>query len=263
MGTHTSSAHGGEELCDRKASGRKRWRGAFVTGTDTGVGKTVITAAIAAALRGEGRNVGVWKPVQSGALLGRGITDAERLLRGTGLAERPEQIAPFTFAPPLAPALAAEQAGAALTMAGLLAAGEPLSERYDALLIEGAGGAAVPLTSDALVADLIAELGVPALIVARCGLGTINHTLLTAALLRQRGIPVAGVVMNEADPATSRNDPSTAANAELIERYGGLRVLGRFPWLSGEVTRERLVRAVEQHIDISPVRQMLDNARSQ
>ncbi|WP_010497325.1 dethiobiotin synthase [Paenibacillus elgii] len=253
-GSHVSSMHGSE-----KPASRKRWRGIFVTGTDTGVGKTVITAAIAAALRSEGRNIGVWKPVQSGGLLGEGITDAERLLRGTGIPERPEQVAPFTFAAPLAPALAAKQAGVDLTMAGLLAAGEPLVERYDALLIEGAGGAAVPLTSDALVADFIAELGVPALIVARCGLGTINHTLLTAALLRQRGIPVAGVVMNEVDHATSRNDPSTAANAELIERYGSLRVLGRFPWVRGEATMERLVRAVKQHIDISPVREILEN----
>ncbi|GLI08562.1 ATP-dependent dethiobiotin synthetase BioD [Paenibacillus tyrfis] len=253
-GAHVSSAHG-----DEKLPGRKRWRGLFVTGTDTDVGKTVMTAAIAAALRSEGRNVGVWKPVQSGGLLGKGITDAERLLRGTGIVERPEQVAPFTFAAPLAPALAAMQAGVSLTMAGLLAAGEPLAERYDALLIEGAGGAAVPLTSDALVVDLIAELGVPALIVARCGLGTVNHTLLTAGLLRQWGIPVAGVVMNEVDHATSRNDPSTAANAELIERYGGLRVLGRFPWVSGEATMERLVQAVKQHIDISPVRQLLEN----
>ncbi|GMX67002.1 dethiobiotin synthase [Paenibacillus elgii] len=253
-GAHVSSAHSGEKL-----PGQKRWRGLFVTGTDTGVGKTVMTAAIAAALRSEGQNVGVWKPVQSGGLLGKGITDAERLLRGTGIVERPEQVAPFTFAAPLAPALAAMQAGVSLTMAGLLAAGEPLAERYDALLIEGAGGAAAPLTSDALVADLIAELGVPALIVARCGLGTVNHTLLTAGLLRQRGIPVAGVVMNEVDHATSRNDPSTAANAELIERYGALRVLGRFPWVSGEATMERLVQAVKQHIDISPVRQLLEN----
>ncbi|WP_082420755.1 dethiobiotin synthase [Paenibacillus sp. A3] len=256
-GARIASACGSEKL-----EGRKRWRGIFVTGTDTGVGKTVITAAIAAALRSEGRNVGVWKPVQSGGLIGKGVTDAERLLRGTDIADRPEQVAPFTFAAPLAPALAAMQAGVSLTMAGLLAAGEPLAERYDALLIEGAGGAAVPLTSDALVADLIAELGVPALIVAHCGLGTVNHTLLTAALLRQRGIPVAGVVMNEVDPVASRNDPSTAANAELIERYGCLRVLGRFPWISGEATMERLVRAVKQHIDISPVRQVLGNERN-
>ncbi|MBU7314704.1 dethiobiotin synthase [Paenibacillus oleatilyticus] len=254
-GAHVSSSHSGEKL-----PGRKCWRGIFVTGTDTGVGKTVITAAIAAALRSEGQNVGVWKPVQSGGLLGKGITDAERLLRGTDISDHPEQVAPFTFAAPLAPALAAVHAGVNLTMAGLLAAGEPLAERYDALLIEGAGGAAVPLTSDALVADLIAELGVPALIVARCGLGTVNHTLLTAAVLRQRGIPVAGVVMNEVDHAISRNDPSTAWNAELIERYGSLRVLGRFPWVSGEATMERLVQAVKQHIDISPVRQIVENA---
>lgn len=236
----------------------QRWSGLFVTGTDTGVGKTVVTAALAAALRSEGRNVGVWKPVQSGALLGEGITDAERLLRGTGIEEPPEAVAPYTFEAPLAPALAAKQAGAAMTLDGLLAAGEPLAKRYDALLIEGAGGVAVPLTDTELVADLIAKLNVPALIVARPGLGTINHTLLTAALLRQRSIPIAGVVMNACDPAAGHSDPSIATNAELIERYGDLKVLGRFPWLDAEAHPERLVRAVRQTIDLTPVKQALD-----
>ena len=121
-------------------------RGLFVTGTDTGVGKTVLTAALAASFRAEKLNVGVWKPVQSGALLGNGITDAERLLQGSGIDERPEAVAPFTFEAPLTPLLAAKQAGVTLTMKALISAGEPLNKRYDALLIEGAGGTAVPLT---------------------------------------------------------------------------------------------------------------------
>lgn len=232
-----------------------RVRGLFVTGTDTGVGKTVVTAAIAAALRAGGMNIGVWKPVQSGAPLGSGVTDAERLLRGAGIDERPETVAPFTFDAPLAPALAAQAAGVKLTLEALAAAGEPLARRYESLLIEGAGGVAVPLTGDALVVDWIAALGTPALIVARAGLGTINHTLLTASLLRQRGIPIAGVVLNDgADDLALDHDPSVGANAELIERYGGLRVLGRFPRVSDEPEAEELAGIAGRAIDLTPIK---------
>ena len=115
-------------------------------------------------------------------LLAAELTDAERLLKSTGINERPEAVAPFTFEAPLTPMLAAKQAGVTLTLNELIAAGLPLTKRYEALLIEGAGGVAVPLTEDALMVDLISELGIPALIVARSGLGTINHTLLTAII---------------------------------------------------------------------------------
>ncbi len=169
--------------------------------------------------------------MQSGALLGSGITDAERLLQGSGIDERPEAVAPFTFEAPLTPLLAAKQAGVTLTMKELIAAGEPLIKRYDALLIEGAGGVAVPLTDDALVVDLISELRIPALIVARSGLGTINHTLLTVSFLRQHGIPIVGVIMNDGELTEPHDDPSVDTNAELIERYSGIKVLGRFPRL--------------------------------
>lgn len=231
-------------------------RGLFVTGTDTGVGKTVLTAALAASLRAEKLNIGVWKPVQSGALLGTGITDAERLLEGSGINELPGAVAPFTFEAPLTPLLAAKQAGVTLTMEALIAAGEPLIERYDALLIEGAGGAAVPLTDNALVVDLITELRIPALIVARSGLGTINHTLLTVSFLQQRAIPIVGVIMNDGESAETYEDSSVCANAELIERFSGIKVLGRFPRLSSEVNTETLIKAVRDNIQLTPLKQV-------
>lgn len=233
-------------------------RGLFVTGTDTGVGKTVLTAALAASFRAEKLNVGVWKPVQSGALLGNGITDAERLLQGSGIDERPEAVAPFTFEAPLTPLLAAKKAGVTLTMKALLSAGEPLIERYDALLIEGAGGTAVPLTDHALVVDLISELGVPALVVARSGLGTINHTLLTISFLQQRGIPIIGVIMNDGELTEAYDDPSVYTNAELIERFSSIKVLGRFPRLPSEANTEMLVHAVRENIQLTPVREAFE-----
>jgi dethiobiotin synthetase len=231
-------------------------RGLFVTGTDTGVGKTIVTAAITAMLRAEGLNVGVWKPIQSGAPLGRGVTDAERLLQSTGIDERPEAVAPFTFEAPLTPMLAAKQAGVTLTLKELIAAGVPLTKRYEALLIEGAGGVAVPLTEDALVVDLIAELRIPALIVARSCLGTINHTLLTASFLRHHTVPIVGVIMNDGELTEPHDDPSVATNAELIEQYSGLKVLGRFPRLHTEANSETLIHTVRKTIQFVPIRQV-------
>lgn len=236
----------------------RRIRGIFITGTDTNVGKTVVTAAIAAALRAEGRNVGVWKPVQSGALPGDGAADAERLLHWTGIRERADAVSPYTFEAPLTPLLAAQKAGARLTLQELIEAGEPLARRYESIVIEGAGGVAVPLTEDALVADLIAKLRTPALIVARSGLGTINHTLLTASYLRRLKIPIIGVILNDGECGAEDNDPSVGSNAELIERYGGIQVLGRFPRLPGGIDKESLENAVRQKIRIAPIREALD-----
>ncbi|SDT27033.1 dethiobiotin synthetase [Paenibacillaceae bacterium GAS479] len=237
----------------------RKIRGLFVTGTDTGVGKTVVTAAITAMLRAEGMNLGVWKPVQSGALIGSGTTDAERLLKSTGINESLEAVAPFTYEAPLAPMLAARQAGATLKLEDVIAAGLPLAARYEALIVEGAGGVAVPLTENALVADLIAELSMPALIVARSGLGTVNHTLLTVSYLRQRGIPIVGVVLNDGESAESElnDDPSVAANAQLIEQYGGIGVLGRFPRVHAEATAEMLNQTARRTLSLTPIREAL------
>jgi len=232
-------------------------RGIFVTGTDTDVGKTVVTAAITAMLRAEGLNAGVWKPIQSGARLGSGLTDAERLLKSTEINERPEAVAPFTFEAPLTPMLAAKQAGVTLTLKDLIDAGVPLTKRYEALIIEGAGGVAAPLTDNALIADLISELRIPALIVAHSRLGTINHTLLTASFLQQRGIPIIGVILNDGELIESDEDPSVSSNARLIEQYSGLKVLGRFPNLQGEATSNVLIHTVRNTIQFAPIREAL------
>ncbi|MFC0331389.1 dethiobiotin synthase [Paenibacillus sepulcri] len=232
-------------------------RGLFVTGTDTGVGKTVVTAAIAAALRAEGRNVGVWKPVQSGSTFGSGRTDAQQLLKSTGIDELPEAVAPFSFAAPLTPLLAAREAGVTLTLEKLIASGGPLAKRYDALLVEGAGGVAVPLAEDALVADLMAELRLPALIVARSGLGTINHTLLTVSYLKLRLISIVGIILNDGESAETHDDPSLSTNAELIEHYSRIPVLGRLPRIHAPEDTNTLVHTVRQHIQFALVKEAL------
>ncbi|NIK71917.1 dethiobiotin synthase [Paenibacillus sp. BK720] len=237
-----------------KAIAKRALSGLFVTGTDTGVGKTIVTAAIAATLRAEGLNVGVWKPVQSGERIGSGMTDAERLLRLAGIEERPEVVAPYSFEAPLTPMLAARQSGVTLTLRELIAAGEPLFHRYQALIVEGAGGAAVPLTEDSFVADFIAQLRIPALIVARSGLGTINHTLLTVSYLQQLGIHIIGVIMNDIENTEMINDPSIETNAVLIERYSGLKVLGKLPRLHHAVKPEALIPIFQESVELAPIR---------
>ena len=232
-------------------------RGLFVTGTDTDVGKTIVTGALAAAIRAEDLNVGVWKPMQSGALLGSGETDAERLLQYSGIHERAEDVASFTFQASLTPMLAAKQDGVDITLQEIITAGQPLIHRYESVLIEGAGGVAVPLTEDSLVVDLISELRIPALIVARSGLGTINHTLLTVSYLQQHGVPIIGFILNDGDSNEMYNDSSAATNAELIERYCGISFLGRFPRLTGEINTELLIQVIREKIQLTPIRQAI------
>lgn len=232
-------------------------RGLFVTGTDTGVGKTIVTGALVAALRAEKRNIGVWKPVQSGGLLGSGETDAERLLQYTGIHERAEDVATFTFKAPLTPMLAAKQEGVAITLQEIISAGQPLTNRYEWVLIEGAGGVAVPLTEDSLVVDLISKLRTPALIVARTGLGTINHTLLTVSYLQQHGVPIVGFILNDGESDEIYNDSSIATNADLIERYCGISFLGRIPRLMDEINTELLIHVIREKIHLTPIRQAI------
>ncbi len=178
----------------------------FVTGTDTGVGKTVLCAMLLAARGGR-----YWKPVQSGA---REDSDSLAVARLSG--RGPGCLLPeaYRLAAPLSPHEAARLEGVRIDPARLgippLPAGEPL-------VVEGAGGALVPLAPGLLMTDLMAALGLPVLVAARSGLGTINHTLLTLEALRARGLDVAGVVLC---------GPLNPANRRAIEEYGRVRVAG-------------------------------------
>lgn len=191
-------------------------RGFFVTATDTGVGKTFITTALAAALRARDRDVAVFKPVQSGAAADDPSGDAALL--GADCV--------YAFAAPLAPLVAARAEGRTIELEPILARARELAREHELLLVEGAGGLLVPLAEDLDLADLAVALGLPLVIVARAGLGTVNHTLLTIEAARARGLELAGVVLN------GRSDESTAENAALIEAGSGVRVAARVPWLA-------------------------------
>lgn len=173
-------------------------RGIFVTGTDTGVGKTIVAATLARLLRMNGVNVGVMKPVTSGCREedGRLVSDDALLLCQAAGCDVSDDVAPYCLREALAPAEAARIDGVRIDFAVLKAAFERLAATYDYVIVEGAGGLMVPLSGGLLVADLARELELPLLVVARPGLGTINHTVLTCFSAQQLGLQVAGVVVN-------------------------------------------------------------------
>jgi dethiobiotin synthetase len=218
--------------------------GLFVTGTDTAVGKTVLAAGLVRALRTRGHAVGVVKPVQSGALAADPDSDAMLLKRWTGVPERAEEIAPYCFSAPLAPLVAAELEGRVVDRADVVRRVQTVARRYEAVLVEGAGGLLVPVGEDWTIADLAVALALPVLVVARAGLGTVNHTALTVLTARQVGLEPVGVVLNGAA------DESTRTNARLIEGLTGVRVHGHTPQLDGELTGERVRQLVEDNIDV-------------
>ena len=202
-------------------------RGLFITGTDTGIGKTFVAALLARELRRQNLKVGAYKPVATGAVLdheGRARwEDVETLVAALDDRYEADRICPQRFEAPLAPPLAARAEGRTVDRELLRRGAEWWMDRVDLLLIEGVGGLLCPLTETGTVAELAADLRAPLLIVARQALGTINHTLLTIEAARSRGLTITGVVLNE--PAPAAGDPSVASNAAEIESRGGVGVL--------------------------------------
>lgn len=173
-------------------------RGIFVTGTDTGVGKTIVAATLARLLRMNGVKVGVMKPVTSGCREENGqlvSDDAQLLCQAAGVVIS-DDIAPYCLREALAPAEAAKIDGVRIDFSAIKASFDRLASAHDFVIVEGAGGLMVPLTGGLLVADLARELELPLLVVARPGLGTINHTVLTCFAAQQLGLKVAGVIVN-------------------------------------------------------------------
>jgi dethiobiotin synthetase len=203
-------------------------RGLFVTGTDTGVGKTIVAAAICAALAARGDRVAAFKPVVTGTddAPGAWPPDHELLATSANAGQTAADIAPVTFGPPLSPHYAAELANTTIGPAHLLAAARTAGERANTLICEGVGGLLVPLTPDYSVRDLAVELAFPLIVVARTGLGTINHTLLTVEAARAAGLHVAGIVMT---PWTASPEPIEQSNRATVERLSGVPVSGLAP----------------------------------
>lgn len=195
-------------------------RGLFVTGTDTGAGKTVLSAALLAAMTAAGERVHAHKPVVTGLEEPSSSWPADHELLASAADMTPEDVAPLRYGPAVSPHLAAQLAGERIDPATLLAAAQAAA-KDTALIVEGVGGLLAPLADSYTVCDLAAALGLPVLIAARPGLGTINHTLLTLEAARAAGLDVRAVVLTPWP-----EDPSALerSNRETITRMGEVEV---------------------------------------
>jgi dethiobiotin synthetase len=195
----------------------------FVTGTDTGVGKTHVTALLLAELRRQGLPAGAMKPIACGRD-GRG--DAERYA-GLMSNEVPlDVLNPIHLHHPLAPSVAARLERRRVHLRRIVAAYQLLAARYNPLFVEGAGGLMVPIRKGYFIADLARDLDLPLLIVARLGLGTINHTLLTIRQAQAMGLKVAGIILND---TTGRRGLAERTNMKVIPQLTGIPLLGVVP----------------------------------
>lgn len=198
-------------------------RGIFVTGTDTEIGKTAITAGLAAVLKKRGIDAGVMKPISAG-----GRADAKLLRRAARSNESLDTINPIFLRDPLSPNIAAAREERVLDLAPVFDAFDRLSKIHDYLLVEGVGGLLVPIADDFLVADLAARFDLSLLIVARAALGTINHTLLTIEAARARGLQVNSVIYNTLLPGGP--DVSAQLSPGVVTRISGVPSAGTVPY---------------------------------
>jgi dethiobiotin synthetase len=202
--------------------------GFFVTGTDTNVGKTVLSALLVAAL-----DAIYWKPIQTGASEG---TDRDSVRSWSEATEDRLPLERYRLDPPVSPHLAAREAGIRIALDEFNLPAVPAGRKW---IVEGAGGVMVPINERDLMRDLMRRIGFPAIIAARTALGTINHTLLTLAALREARLPICGVALIGEE---------NIENRRAIEHYGDVRVVGRIPVLE-KINRAALLDAYEKHFD--------------
>jgi dethiobiotin synthetase len=206
----------------------------FVTGTDTGVGKTFITAALLKTWRAAGYNAGGYKPAVSGCdydAAGQPFWgDVEALSEASGRTFPRHRICPQCFIAPLAPPVAAKHEGRCVDDDLLRSATDWWRPQVDVLLVEGAGGLLAPLSETQSNADLASALNLPVLVIARTGLGTINHSLLTVEAAQHRGLNVVGIVLNTANPGPE--DLSVQSNPEQLAQRCDVPILAVLPHLS-------------------------------
>jgi dethiobiotin synthetase len=209
----------------RHAPKTMKKKGIFIAGTDTSVGKTHVAGGLAAALRAQGKDVGVFKPFESG--VGSGHADYQYLKEISGSRDPDEWICPYRFEEALAPMVAAERAGIAIDWCVVTDCFESIAVKHDFVIVEGAGGLLVPLAEGKTNLDLIRECEFPVLLVARLGLGTINHTLLSLEALATRKIECIGIVLNQ---TTETAGVAEETNPSVLEKLANVPVLGTVPF---------------------------------
>lgn len=218
----------------------------FVTGTDTNVGKTIITACLAAALLKKGKNVAVYKPVQCGSLLNGKIKSRDlKLIKDLSGISAGCLFNEYSFKFASSPHLAAELENKNIDVNAIKRHYAEISKKFDYTLIEGAGGLLVPLTREHTVIDLIHDLSAPVLVVARAGLGTINHTALTISALKLRGIRIIGIVLNYFKGGLIEED-----NKKTISQLTGVPIKGVVPF---SINLKDLADNFEKYVDLNKI----------
>jgi dethiobiotin synthetase len=233
-------------------------KGIFITGTDTGVGKTLLAASLAAFLRDRGYRVGVMKPAETGCPESDGTLipqDALRLKEAAGCAEPIETICPYSFAEPLAPSIAAERSNRKIDVDLLLSTYGEISAKYDVTLVEGAGGLMAPLLPSYTYADFARVLKLPVLVVAANKLGVINHLLLTLEHASCRGLKVLGYVLNR---ISNENSLAAETNREVLFGLTGVPCLGELPFIEMAGTQKTFpVDLFESELDMRLIEPIL------
>ena len=233
-------------------------KGIFITGTDTGVGKTIVSAGLAMALKGRGMRVGVMKPVATGCIGengGRLVSSDAVYLFEAAENEYAPLTSPVRFRNPVAPSIASVYEQKEVDLDAIRKAYKELQKYYDFIIVEGIGGILVPIKKNFLVANLIREMGLPLVIVSHVSLGAINHTLLTVDSALMRGFPIKGIIFNRAPRVNYSLAELT--NPRVIHELTGLPVLGTLPDLDDvDVDRYRfgnLKPVFEERINIDAI----------
>ena len=241
-------------------------KGIFITGTNTGVGKTWVTGILCAALRQQGLNVGVWKPIQSGSSRGDPTADSYQLKTRSGVDDSEAIISPYTFSARLTPYVAARLDGHQLSLDEITNVGEFIFDKYDSVLVEGVGGLAVPVNETDLIIHLARRLALPLIIVCQPGLGTINHTLLTIDYARNHGLPILGIVFNgyhksipddiaelaDIDEHPNRTD-SHLTNPFVIHKFSGVQILGKIPYIPVSTSLQDQIEILRSNVQLHRV----------
>lgn len=207
-------------------------RGVFITGTDTGVGKTLVTSALVWCLTQRGIDVGVMKPIETGvSRSAKARSDGARLRRAAGNQDPMAEVCPYVFRLPVAPLSAARAERTTVRMAPIIRALHALRQKHTFMAVEGIGGVYAPLTPLLNILDLICRLKLPAIVIGQSGLGGINHALLTLHALRQRNIPILALVLNQPRPPRTKNARlQEQSTVSLLRLLAGVPVVGPLPY---------------------------------
>ena len=203
----------------------------FITGTDTGVGKSVITGLLARYLLDQGNTVITQKWIETGAEAGSSDIDTHLKFMGMDRAKIKDifdLVLPYSFKLACSPHLAAETEDVVIDKERIKKAFKILLDKFDVVIVEGSGGALVPISRDNLIIDILKELSIPVIIVAANKLGAINHTLLTVEALQSRSIKIEGVIFN--DQPDYNNKQVCDDNLRIIKELTSIKILGRLPW---------------------------------